>query len=75
VPFTSDLGEPIVEAKLTNRDGKELAPLPLARGGPAGVARIVLPLASLAPSTYTVRVQVNTGTHTGAQAVAFTVSQ
>jgi len=75
VPFTADLGEPTVEAKLTNREGRELASLPLAKGGPAGVARIVLPLASLAPSTYTVRVQVNTGTHTGAQAVAFTVSQ
>jgi VWFA-related protein len=75
VPFTSDLGEPTVEAKLTNRDGKELATLPLAKGGPGGMARVVLPLASLAPSTYTVRVQVNTGTHTGAQAVAFTVSQ
>jgi VWFA-related protein len=75
VPFASDLGEPTVEAKLTNRDGKELADLPLAKGGPEGVARVILPLASLAPSTYTVRVQVNTGTHTGAQAVAFTVSQ
>ena len=75
VPFTSDIGEPTVEAKLTNRDGKELATLPLAKGGPGGMARVILPLASLAPSTYTVRVQVNTGTHTGAQAVAFTVSQ
>jgi len=75
VPYVSDLGDASVEAKLTNRDGKELAPLPLAKGAPPGTARIVLPLASLAPSTYTVRVQVNTGTHTGAQAVAFTVSQ
>jgi VWFA-related protein len=75
VPYVSDLGEAAVEAKLTNRDGKDLAPLPLAKGNPEGVARIVLPLASLAPSTYTVRVQVTTGTHIGAQAVAFTVSQ
>jgi VWFA-related protein len=75
VPYLSELGDAIVDAKLTNREGRELAPLPLARSSPSGVARIVLPLASLAPSTYTVRVQVSTGTHTGAQAVAFTVSQ
>ena len=75
IPFTSDIGDPAVEAKLTNREGKELAPLPLAKEAPPGVARIVLPLASLAPSTYSVRVQVTTGTNSGAQAVAFTVSQ
>jgi hypothetical protein len=75
VPYFSELGDATVDAKLTNREGRELAPLPLARSSPTGVARIVLPLASLAPSTYTVRVQVSTGTHTGAQAVAFTVSQ
>jgi VWFA-related protein len=75
VPYTSDIGDPSVEAKLTNREGKELAPLPLAKEAPPGVARIVLPLASLAPSTYSVRVQMTTGTNTGAQAVAFTVSQ
>ena len=69
------LSEAAVEAKLTNREGKELAPLPLAKGGPPGVARILLPLAGLAPSTYSVRVQVTTGTNSGAQAVAFTVSQ
>ena len=75
VPYESDIGEAAVEAKLTNREGKELAPLPLAKGGPPGVARILLPLAGLAPSTYSVRVQVTTGTNSGAQAVAFTVSQ
>jgi hypothetical protein len=34
-----------------------------------------LPLASLAPSTYTVRVEVHAGSNFGAQVVAFTVSQ
>ncbi|HVG83509.1 MAG TPA: VWA domain-containing protein [Vicinamibacterales bacterium] len=74
VPYIADAGEPNLGAKLTNRDGKVLAPLTLARG-PVGVARVVLPLASLAPSTYTVRVEVNAGNNYGAQVVAFTVSQ
>jgi len=74
VPFVADVGEPAIEAKLTNREGKVLAPLSLAKG-PDGVARIMLPLASLAPSTYAVRVEVSTGTGGGAQVVAFTVSQ
>ena len=52
-----------------------LAPLPLAEG-PDGVARVVMPLASLAPSTYTVRVEVQASeTSRDAQVVAFTVSQ
>jgi VWFA-related protein len=75
VPFVADVGDPQVEAKLTNREGKVLAPLPLAKGGAAGTARIVLPLASLAPSTYAVRVEVSAGSNSGAQVVAFTVSQ
>ena len=43
--------------------------------GPEGVARVVMPLSSLAPSTYTVRVEVTAGDDHGAQVVAFTVSQ
>lgn len=74
VPYVAEVGEPNLLAKLTNRDGKVLAPLTLAKG-PDGVARVVLPLASLAPSTYTVRVEVNAGSNAGAQVVAFTVSQ
>jgi hypothetical protein len=74
VPYVAESGEANLVANLTNRDGKVLAPLPLAKG-PVGVARVVLPLASLAPSTYTVRVEVNAGANSGAQVVAFTVSQ
>jgi VWFA-related protein len=74
VPYVADVGGAQVEATLTNREGKALAPLTLAKG-PDGVARVVLPLASLAPSTYTVRVEVSAGTNVGAQVVAFTVSQ
>jgi hypothetical protein len=68
------VGEPSVEAKLTNREGKVLAPLTLGKG-PERVVRVVLPLASLAPSAYTVRVEVHAGSNFGAQVVAFTVSQ
>jgi VWFA-related protein len=75
VPYTADAGDTTVEAKLTNREGKILAPLTVATNGPDNVARVVLPLASLAPSTYTVRVEVNAGPNAGAQVVAFTVSQ
>ena len=74
VPFVAEVGEPSLEAKLTNRDGQVLAPLTLAEG-PENVARVILPLASLAPSTYAVRVEVNAGSQAGAQVVAFTVSQ
>jgi hypothetical protein len=74
VPYVAGANQPSVEAKLTNREGKILAPLKLGKG-PDGVARVVLPLASLAPSTYTVRVEVNAGDNFGAQVVAFTVSQ
>jgi hypothetical protein len=74
VPYDADAGQPEVEAMLTNRDGKVLAPLPPAKG-PEGVARVILPLAGLAPSTYTVRVEVSAGAASGAQVVAFTVSQ
>ena len=75
VPYVAEAGgPPQIRAELTNRDGKVLAPLALAKG-PDGVARVVLPLASLAPSTYTVRVEVNAGDAEGAQVVAFTVSR
>ena len=74
VPYETNSGQPEFRAQLTNRDGKVLAPLPLAKG-PDGVARVVMPLASLAPSTYTVRVEVKAGDEQGAQVVAFTVSQ
>ena len=52
-----------------------LAPLTAREGAGQACARVVLPLASLAPSTYTVRVEVNAGNNSGAQVVAFTVSQ
>lgn len=74
VPYVAEGSDAAIDAKLTNREGKVLAPLTLAKG-PDGVARVVLPLASLAPSTYTVRVEVNAGPNSGAQVVAFTVSQ
>jgi len=74
VPYVAAVDEPTIRAVLTNRDGKELAPLALAKG-PDGVARVALPLASLAPSTYTVRVEVMAGDSDGAQVVAFTVSR
>ena len=44
VPFVAEVGEPSLEAKLTNRDGQVLAPLTLAEG-PENVARVILPLA------------------------------
>ena len=74
MPYETDQRRDRISAQLTNRDGKVLAPLPLAKG-PGGVARVVMPLASLAPSTYTVRVEVKAGDEHGAQVVAFTVSQ
>jgi VWFA-related protein len=74
VPYEAASGQPEIKAHLTNRDGKVLAPLTLAKG-PDGVARVAMPLASLAPSTYTVRVEVTSGADRGVQVVAFTVSQ
>jgi VWFA-related protein len=74
VPYVALVDQPEIRALLTNKDGKVLAPLSLAQG-PHGVARVALPLASLAPSTYTVRVEVAVGDAAGAQVVAFTVSQ
>lgn len=74
VPYESMAGAPELRAVLTNRDGQELAPLSLAKG-PEGVARVVLPLASLALSTYTVRIEVSLGPIGGAEVVAFSVSQ
>jgi len=74
VPYQTASGQPEIQAQLTNRDGKVLVPLTLAKG-PEGVARVMMPLASLAPSTYTVRVEVKSGDEQGVQVVAFTVSQ
>jgi len=74
VPYEATSGVPDVRAQLTNRDGQPLVPLDVATIA-EGVARVVMPLASLAPSTYTVRVEVAAGDGEGAQVVAFTVSQ
>lgn len=74
VPYESAAGPLELRAALTNREGQTLAPLTLAKG-PEGVARVALPLASLAPSTYTVRVEVSMGGVGGAAVVAFSVSQ
>ncbi len=74
VPAVSSAGALSFEAELGNRDGKPLAPLKV-EDGPEGSARVVLPLASLAPSTYTVRVRAAAGDEQGEQVVAFTVSQ
>jgi VWFA-related protein len=75
VPLVSTTGEtPKVNAQLTNREGKVLAPLPLANAD-GGRARIVLALASLAPSTYVIRVNASLGDEVRNQQVAFTVSQ
>lgn len=74
VPYRAAAGMPEVRAQLTNRDGQPLAPVTVSTPT-QGVARVVMPLASLAPSTYTVRVEVSAGDATGAQVVAFTVSQ
>jgi VWFA-related protein len=74
IPFEASAGTPELRAHLANKDGKPLAPL-TATVGPEGVARIALPLASLAPSTYTVRLEVQSGDEQASQVVAFTVSQ
>lgn len=73
VPYLSDVGTPELSASLGNREGQTLTELPMAEG-PEGVARVVLPLTSLAPATYTVRVELSIGGATGAEMVAFTVS-
>lgn len=74
VPWVALKGAPDVSARLTNRNGTSLATLPLASND-AGRARIVLPLVSLAPSTYVVRVDATVGDEHATQQVAFTVSQ
>ncbi len=74
VPWMAVSGEPDVTAQLTNQGGQPLAPLPLA-SIEGGRARVVLPLASLAPSTYVVRVDARAGDDEVSQQVAFTVSQ
>jgi VWFA-related protein len=75
VPWVSETGgTPELKAQLTNREGKPLAPLPLAAAND-GRARIVLALASLAPSTYVIRVDAAMGGEARNQQVAFTVSQ
>jgi VWFA-related protein len=63
-----------VVARLTNSQGQVLTTLPVSRGD-GGPARIDLPLASLAPSTYTIRIEARVGDTVAAQVVAFTVSQ
>lgn len=73
VPWTTTGGTPEVTARLTNQEGQPLAPLELASMD--GRARVVLPLASLAPSTYVVRVDARAGDDEASQQVAFTVSQ
>lgn len=74
VPWTATGGTPEVTAQLTNQGGQPLAPLELASMD-GGRARIVLPLASLALSTYVVRVDARAGDDEATQQVAFTVSQ
>jgi VWFA-related protein len=74
VPWTTTGGQPEVTVQLTNQDGQPLAPLPLTSMD-GGRARVVLPLASLAPSTYVVRVDAKSGDDEASQQVAFTVSQ
>jgi VWFA-related protein len=75
VPWTTTAGTaPEVVAQLTNRDGKVLAPLPILSTD-GGRVRVILPLASLAVSTYVVRVEAKAGADSVTQQVAFTVSQ
>jgi VWFA-related protein len=75
VPWVSAAGgAPELSAQLTNREGKPLAPLPLTPTDGAR-ARIVLALASLAPSTYVVRVDASLGSEASNQQVAFSVSR
>jgi len=59
--------------RLTNSQGQVLATLPSTRDG--GTIRIDLPLSSLAPSTYTIRVEARVDDTSAVQVVAFTVSQ
>lgn len=63
-----------VVVRLTNSQGQGLATLPSTRGE-RGRIRIDLPLASLAPSTYTIRIEARVEDTTAVQVVAFTVSQ
>src|SRR5262245_4361530 len=68
VPWMAPKGELDVSARLTSRDGTSLTTLPLASND-AGRARIVLPLVSLAPSTYVVRVDATMGDERATQQV------
>jgi len=63
-----------VVVQLTNSQGHVLATLPSTRAD-SGTIRIDLPLASLAPSTYTIRIEARLENTTAVQVVAFTVSQ
>ena len=63
-----------VVVRLTNSQGQVLATLPSTRAD-SGAIRIDLPLASLAPSTYTIRVEAQVDDSPAVQVVAFTVSQ
>jgi VWFA-related protein len=68
-------GEPLVlSAALTNREGRRLVGLdvpPLVNGR----ARLIIPLTSLAFSTYVLRVDAKAGEHEATQMAAFTVGQ
>jgi VWFA-related protein len=75
VPWTASTGlTPEVTVQLANREGRALSPLAL-DSTEHGRARIKLPLASLAPSTYVVRFEVKAGDALVSEQVAFTVSQ
>jgi hypothetical protein len=74
VPWVASSGALDLSVKLTNRDGNAITALPLTSAA-EGRARIVLPLANLAPSTYVVRVDASAGDERVTQQVAFTVSQ
>jgi hypothetical protein len=69
----SDITAEVV-ARLTNSQGQVLATLPASKADGSAI-RIDLPLASLAPSTYTIRIEARLGDVLAAQVVAFTVSQ
>jgi VWFA-related protein len=74
VPWTAVSGRLDVTARLTGREGATLAALEV-RSTEGGRARIVLPLTSLAPGTYLVRVDAMAGDDHATQQVAFTVER
>ena len=65
---------PVLTAALTNREGRRLVGLdvpPLVNGR----ARLIIPLSSLAFSTYVLRIDAKAGEHEATQMSAFTVGQ